>query len=221
MDSSDINEIREAADWQFIDGVTTNPTLMRKQGKDPLEVIKEISDLFPETASISAEVVGGHHEEMLNEATPYRDYCSNITIKVPMTMEGLKACRYLTRDGVSVNVTLIFSPAQAILASKAGATYVSPFVGRVEDQAFDGIDLIRSIDEIYNKCYADTLILGASIRNVKQVIDCFKYGADVVTMPFSVYNQMYNHILTDKGLELFDRDWAELQSILKNDYAKG
>ena len=210
LDSSDFYEIEEVAHLGFIDGVTTNPSLMLKQGKDPLEVIKEISDLFPESASISAEVVGGHHEEMLAQAQPYIDYAENITIKVPMSFEGLKACRYLTDLKRTVNVTLVFSPAQAILAAKAGATYVSPFVGRVDDQSFDGITLIREIAGIFDG-QTDTQVLSASIRSVKHVIDSFKYGADVVTMPFSVYNKMYQHILTDKGLELFDKDWAELQ----------
>lgn len=215
LDSSDFYEIEEVAKLGFIDGVTTNPTLMCRQKKDPVEVIKRISDLFPETASISAEVVGGRHEEMLEQAQPYINYAKNITIKVPMSFEGLKACRYLTDLGRTVNVTLVFSPAQAIVASKAGATYVSPFVGRVDDQSFDGITLIKEISEIFDGHLIDCAVLSASIRNVKHVIDSFRHGADVATMPFSVYNQMYNHILTDKGLELFDKDWAELQEKIK------
>ena len=215
LDSSDFYEIEEVAKLGFIDGVTTNPTLMCKQKKDPVEVIKRISDLFPETASISAEVVGGRHEEMLEQAQPYINYAKNITIKVPMSFEGLKACRYLTDLGRTVNVTLVFSPAQAIVAAKAGATYVSPFVGRVDDQSFDGITLIKEISEIFDGHLIDCAVLSASIRNVKHVIDSFRHGADVATMPFSVYNQMYNHILTDKGLELFDKDWAELQEKIK------
>lgn len=215
LDSSDFYEIEEVAKLGFIDGVTTNPTLMCKQQKDPVEVIKRISDLFPETASISAEVVGGRHEEMIEQAQPYIDYAKNITIKVPMSFEGLKACRYLTDLGRTVNVTLVFSPAQAIVASKAGATYVSPFVGRVDDQSFDGITLIKEISEIFDGHLIDCSVLSASIRNVKHVIDSFRHGADVATMPFSVYNKMYNHILTDKGLELFDKDWAELQEKIR------
>jgi TalC/MipB family fructose-6-phosphate aldolase len=215
LDSSDFYEIEEVAKLGFIDGVTTNPTLMCKQKKDPVEVIKRISDLFPETASISAEVVGGRHEEMLEQAQPYINHAKNITIKVPMSFEGLKACRYLTDLGRTVNVTLVFSAAQAIVASKAGATYVSPFVGRVDDQSFDGITLIKEISEIFDGHLIDCQVLSASIRNVKHVIDSFRHGADVATMPFSVYNKMYNHILTDKGLELFDKDWAELQEKIR------
>ena len=179
-----------------------------------MEVIKEISNIFPWNSSISAEVVGETATEMLDMAEQYIDIGPNITIKVPCTPEGLKACRDLTNDEVSVNVTLVFSTAQAILSSKAGATYVSPFVGRVYDNSFDGIKLIEEIADVFATHGRDTKVLAASVREVQQVSAAFRVGADICTLPVPVFNKMYKHVLTDKGLELFDKDWKDLQTNL-------
>ena len=214
LDCSDAELIANAFETGLIDGVTTNPSLMRKAGQDPKEVIKEISAIFPWNASISAEVVGDTAEEMLDMAEEYIDIGPNITIKVPCTVEGLKACRDLAHDDVTVNVTLIFSPAQAILAAKAGATFVSPFVGRVFDQSFDGTKLIEEIADVYATHQVKTQVLAASVREVHQVSAAFRVGADICTLPLSVFNKMYSHALTDKGLEAFDKDWRELQQCL-------
>ena len=214
LDCSDAELIANAFETGLIDGVTTNPSLMRKAGQDPKEVIKEISEIFPWNASISAEVVGDTAEEMLDMAEEYIDIGPNITIKVPCTVEGLKACRDLTHDDVTVNVTLIFSSAQAILAAKAGATFVSPFVGRVFDQSFDGTKLIEEIADVYATHQVKTQVLAASVREVHQVSSAFRVGADICTIPLTVFHKMYKHVLTDKGLELFDKDWQELQTCL-------
>ena len=212
LDCSDPDLIASAFETGLIDGVTTNPTLMLKAGDDPKQVIKKISEIFPFHASVSAEVVGDTAEEMLEMAGEYLEIGPNITIKVPCTVEGLKACKELTDDDVHVNVTLIFSAAQAILAAKAGAKYVSPFVGRVDDNSFNGIELIDQISDIYTiQNIRKTEILAASVRDVKTVSDSFGAGAHVVTMPPAVFEKMYNHVLTDKGLYLFDMDWAKVK----------
>ena len=215
LDCSDADLIANAFETGLIDGVTTNPSLMRKAGQDPIEVIKEISNIFPWDASISAEVVGETAEEMLDMADDYLEIGPNITIKVPCTPEGLKACRDLANEDVSVNVTLVFSTAQAILASKAGATYVSPFVGRVYDQSFDGIKLIEDIADVFATHEVKTRVLAASIRDVGQVASAFKVGADICTLPVKLFHGMYKHVLTDKGLESFDKDWRELRQCLE------
>ena len=211
LDCSDPKLIESAFETGLIDGVTTNPSLMLKAGEDPKHVIKEISSIFPWQASVSAEVVGDTAEEMLEMAQDYLEIGPNITIKVPCTVEGLKACKKLSDDGVPVNVTLIFSTAQAILAAKAGATYVSPFVGRVFDQHWNGIHLIEEISDVFATHQVETKVLAASIREACQVSDCFRVGADVCTLPLPIFYKLYKHILTDKGLELFDRDWKALQ----------
>jgi len=215
LDCSDADLIANAFETGLIDGVTTNPSLMRKAGQDPIEVIKEISNIFPWDASISAEVVGETAEEMLDMADDYLEIGPNITIKVPCTPEGLKACRDLANEDVSVNVTLVFSTAQAILASKAGAAYVSPFVGRVYDQSFDGIKLIEDIADVFATHEVKTRVLAASIRDVGQVASAFKVGADICTLPVKLFHGMYKHVLTDKGLESFDKDWRELRQCLE------
>ena len=214
LDCSDPELIAHAYETGLIDGVTTNPSLMLKAGKDPKEVIKEISEIFPWNASISAEVVGDTAEEMLDMSEDYLEIGPNITIKVPCTPEGIKACRDLSNDEVQVNVTLVFDTAQAILASKAGATYVSPFVGRVFDQSFDGIGLIEEIADVYATHNVKTQVLAASVREVYQVSSAFRVGADICTLPLPIFYKMYKHILTDKGLELFDKDWKSLQEKL-------
>lgn len=214
LDCSDVDLIRDAFSTGLVDGVTTNPSLMLKCGKDPLNTIKEISDIFPWHSSISAEVVGETPEEMLEMAKQYLDIGPNITIKVPCTVDGLSVCRELSAEDVDVNVTLVFSTAQAILSSKAGATYVSPFVGRVFDQSFDGIGLIQEIADVFATHDTKTQVLAASIREVHQVSSAFRMGADVCTLPVPVFYKMYKHNLTDMGLGLFDQDWKELKKCL-------
>ena len=210
LDTSDVDVIRQHCETGLINGVTTNPTLMMQAGRNPIEVIKDISSLFPQDASISAEVVGDTAEEMVLQAKDYQDINQNITIKVPCSPEGLKACKILSDKDISVNVTLIFSIEQAILSAKAGATYVSPFIGRCEDNDIDGIDLIRSICEVYKINSITTKILAASIRNVRHVGRAFRAGADVVTLPPSLFQEMYKHDLTDQGLAQFDEDWKKV-----------
>ena len=212
LDTSDVGIIRQHCETGLIDGVTTNPTLMMKAGRNPVEVIKEISSLFPENASISAEVVGDTAEEMVSQAKDYYSISKNITIKVPCSVEGLKACKTLSDKGIPVNVTLIFSPEQAILAAKAGATYVSPFIGRCEDNNIDGIGLLEAINKVYQSKRISTEILSASIRNLNHVSESFKAGADIVTLPPSIFEAMYNHDLTDRGLAQFNKDWEKLNS---------
>ena len=214
LDCSDPELIAHAYETGLIDGVTTNPSLMLKAGEDPKHILKEISSIFPWNSSVSAEVVGDTAEEMLDMAQDYIEIGPNITIKVPCTPEGLKACRDLADDDIAVNVTLVFDTAQAILASKAGATYVSPFVGRVFDQSFDGIAVIEEIVDVFATHNAKTQVLAASVREVHQVSAAFRVGADICTLPITVFYKMYKHILTDKGLELFDRDWKELNKCL-------
>tara|TARA_B100001248_G_scaffold183895_1_gene140105 strand:+ start:6406 stop:7062 length:657 start_codon:yes stop_codon:yes gene_type:complete len=212
LDCSDPDLISHAVETGLIDGVTTNPSLMKKQGQDPKEVIKRIADLFPWDSSISAEVVGDTAEEMLEMASEYVPISPNITIKIPCTREGLIACGDLSADGISTNVTLVFSQAQAILAAKAGATYISPFIGRVNDQYWDGLDLIRGIRNIYDVHNIETNILAASIRTPKDVPDAFGVGANVCTIPFDVFGKLFEHILTKTGLDKFNEDWKALQA---------
>jgi len=212
LDTADVDMIRPAYETGLINGVTTNPTLIKKSGRDPIEVIKEMSVEFPNLQSISAEVVADTAEEMVDQANAFNGFW-NVTIKVPCTVEGLKACTALAVSNYKVNVTLIFSVAQAILAEKAGASYVSPFVGRWLDNSVDGIGLIRDIREVYTGGgrFTTTQILGASIRDVRQVEQSFKHGADIVTIPPTVFWAMYKNVLTDKGLEQFQKDWDSVQ----------
>ena len=198
LDTSDVDVIRQHCETGMIDGITTNPTLMMQAGRNPVEVIKEISSLFPDNASISAEVVGDTAEEMVSQAKDYHSISKNITIKVPCTVQGLRACKTFSDKGIPVNVTLIFSLEQALLSAKAGATYVSPFIGRCEDNNIDGIDLIKSIKKVYNMNNISTNILAASIRNVVHIGQAFEAGADVVTLPPSIFEEMYKHDLTDQ-----------------------
>ena len=210
LDCSDVDQIREAFETGLIDGVTTHPSLMLKNGQDPVTVIKQISEIFPFHASISAEVVGDTAEDMLDMAEGYIDIGPNITIKVPCTVEGLKACKNLTEDDIPVNVTLVFSQVQAILSAKAGATYVSPFVGRVDDNSFGGLCLVKDIANVFERHEVKTEVLAASIRNVRDVGRAFEYGADICTLPNKVFEGMYKHILTDQGLATFNSDWQKL-----------
>ena len=215
LDSSNVEEITKAVGTGLIDGVTTNPSLMLKAGQDPTEILKEVCDLFSWDASVSAEVSGDTSEEMLDMADEYINIHPSITIKVPCNVAGLLACRDLKSDEIAVNVTLIFSVAQAILAAKAGAKYVSPFVGRVQDNNFDGVQLVGDIVKTFETHERDTQILAASLRNVYDVSKCFQVGADIVTMPPKLFWGMYNHILTEKGLQIFNNDWEQVKQIIK------
>ena len=212
LDSSNVEEIRAANETGLIDGVTTNPSLILKSGGDPVEVISDIAEMFPWDSSISAEVVGETYEDMIDMADDYIQINPNITIKVPCTVEGLKACKELSGDDIATNVTLVFSTAQAILAAKAGASYVSPFVGRLNDNSFSGVELIRAISQTFQMHSVQTEILAASLRDVHHVSRCFMYGADVCTLPPKVFWKMYDHVLTVDGLARFDADWKEVMS---------
>jgi len=211
LDTSDVDLIRHHCKTGLIDGVTTNPTLMMQAGRNPVEVISEISSLFSAVGSISAEVVADTAKEMIIQSEQYHSINENVTIKVPCTYEGLKACKELSDKNIKVNVTLIFSLSQSILAAKAGATYISPFVGRCEDNNISGIELISSIRKVFDfNSINDTYILAASIRNIDHINESFKAGADIVTLPPKVFENMYNHNLTDQGLDQFDKDWKKL-----------
>ena len=214
LDTADTDLIRKYHGTGLIDGVTTNPTLIRRSGRDPEEVYQEIQDIG--LHDISMEVVGDSNEmieEGIRLATKFPNSC---TVKVPCTPDGLLACAELSmKNLIRVNVTLIFDVAQAILSAKAGAAYVSPFVGRLDDNSIAGLDLIKNIDEVYRvQCIHRTKILSASIRYVNSVSQSFANGAHIVTMPPSVFDKMYNHILTDKGLEIFDADHKETQKMI-------
>lgn len=210
LDTADVDMIGPAHDTGLLDGVTTNPTLILKSGKQLKEVIENISQSFPELTSISAEVVSNDHEEMLSQAQKYYSISPAVTIKLPCTVEGLKACKFLSKQGIQTNVTLVFSVAQAILASKAGATFISPFVGRWMDNSIDGIELIKNIRKVFDYSGTKTQILAASLRDVRQVEQSALNGADVVTIPPVVFWGMYKNILTEKGLDLFQKDWEEV-----------
>ena len=213
VDTADIADIRELADTGLLDGVTTNPSLIAKSGRDFMEVTKEICDIVD--GPVSAEVVALDHETMMKEAEKLRKIADNVCIKVPLTLDGLKTCRALTDDGTMVNVTLCFSANQALLAAKAGATFISPFVGRHDDNGFDGMKLIDDIRLIYDNYAFDTEILVASVRHTNHVLEAAKIGADVMTAPPKVIKSLVNHVLTDKGIEGFLKDWqATGQSIL-------
>ena len=217
LDTADVDLIGKYHESGLIDGVTTNPTLIRKSGRDPEQVYKELTIIGID--DISMEIVTDDYFEFLQEGRRlFEKFGEVTTIKVPCTPDGLRGCKLLSEEGIRVNVTLVFSPAQAILASKAGAAYVSPFVGRVDDNSFDGLNLIKQIADIYevqSKLYnfVDTEILSASIRDVGSVSKSFEYGAGIVTMPPSIFEKMYNHILTDKGLDLFQKDWETVNAL--------
>jgi transaldolase len=207
LDTAEVEQIIDGYKTGLIDGVTTNPTLILRSGRDQQEVIEEIYQACPNLESISAEVVADTAEEMVEQAQPFIDLSDNVTIKVPCTREGLKACYELSHDGILTNVTLVFSVSQAILAAKAGASYVSPFVGRVDDNSFGGLCLVKDIANTYKRHDVETQILAASIRNVRDVGRAFEYGANVCTLPVKVFDKMYDHVLTEKGLELFNNDY--------------
>ena len=206
VDTADTNEIKELAATGLLDGVTTNPSLIMKSGRPMKEVVAEICELVD--GPVSAEVVAMDTEGMLKEAEELIGIADNICIKLPLTLEGLKACRALADRGVKTNVTLCFSANQALLAAKAGATYISPFIGRLDDIHVEGLDLIAEIRQIYDNYGFETEILAASIRTANHVKDCALIGADVATIPPATLKGLVKHPLTEKGLEAFMKDWA-------------
>lgn len=208
VDTAEIAEIRELADTGLLDGVTTNPSLIAKSGRDFREVIAEICEVVP--GPVSAEVTATEAHAMITEGRELAKVASNVTVKVPLTLEGLKACKTLSEDGTMVNVTLCFSTNQALLAAKAGATFVSPFIGRLDDTGLDGMQLIREIRQVFDNYQSlSTDILAASIRTVNHVREAALIGADVATIPPSILKALVKHPLTDKGLEAFLADWSK------------
>jgi transaldolase len=204
-DTADLADIRELMDTGLLDGVTTNPSLIKKSGGDFIETVTEIAHICP--GPVSAEVVALDHQEMMREAEVLRRIADNITIKVPLTIEGLKTCKALSSEGTMVNVTLCFSANQALLAAKAGAAFISPFVGRHDDVGYPGMELIADIRMIYDNYDFGTEILVASVRSPIHVHESAKLGADVMTAPPSVIRQLFSHPLTDKGIAAFLKDW--------------
>ncbi len=211
IDTANVEEIREVASWGIIDGVTTNPSLIAKEGRVFKDVIKEITDIVD--GPISAEVVSLKADEMVEEALELVPINKNIVIKLPMTKEGLKACKMLTEKGIKTNVTLIFSASQALMAAKAGATYVSPFLGRLDDISSDGLILIEDIVDIFNNYDIQSEVICASVRHPIHLINCAKVGADIATVPYKVFEQMLKHPLTDTGIEKFLSDWESVKTL--------
>ena len=213
VDTANIDDIAELASTGLLDGVTTNPSLIAKSGRQFLDVVKEICALVD--GPVSAEVIALDHPTMMKEAEVLRKIADNVCIKAPLTIDGLKTCKALTSDGTQVNVTLCFSANQALLAAKAGASFISPFVGRHDDNGFDGMQLISDIRLIYDNYMFETEILVASVRHPIHVLESARIGADVMTAPPAVIKSLFNHVLTDKGIEGFMADWAKTgQTIL-------
>ena len=209
LDTADTEAIKKGYETGLVDGITTNPSLIMKSGRNPEDVYQELIDLG--ISDVSMEVVGNADDMLYEGRRLANKFGREATIKVPCTPDGLYVCRQLSRSLVKVNVTLIFSPSQAILAAKAGATYVSPFVGRVDDNSYGGLCLIKDIANVYAKQnWKSTEILAASIRNVRDVGRAFEYGANICTIPTGVFDKMYKHVLTDAGLVQFEKDWAEV-----------
>ena len=217
IDTADLDEIRDLAATGLLDGVTTNPSLVAKTGKSFLDLVAEICKVVP--GPVSAEVTATEHDRMLAEARRLTEIASNVAIKVPLTPDGLKTCKVLADDGIKVNVTLCFSAAQAILAAKAGAAFISPFVGRLDDIGTPGMELIQDIVDIYRQYPAfSTEVLVASVRSPRHVIEAAQMGAHVATLPPAVLRQLFKHPLTDKGLDAFLADWQKTgQQILDDD----
>ena len=205
LDTANIDEIKEGASWGIVDGVTTNPSLIAREGRDFKEVVKEICEIVD--GPISSEVISEDSEGMIAEAKELVKIHKNIVIKIPMTVEGLKAVSVLSKDNIKTNVTLIFSANQALLAAKAGASYVSPFLGRVDDIGSEGMELVRNIVEIFDIYGFDTQVIAASVRHPLHVIDAALAGSHIATIPMKVLQQMVKHPLTDKGIESFMKDW--------------
>ncbi len=209
IDTANVKEIRDAASLGVLDGVTTNPSLVAKEGKDFHGVLREIVSIV--NGPISAEVTSTNKEEMLDQGRELARIHPNIVVKVPLTLEGLQCCKIFRSEGIKVNVTLCFSPSQALLAAKAGATYISPFVGRLDDISHDGMELIGQIRTIYDNYGYETEILAASMRHPRHIVESALAGADVVTMPYNVVTQLLKHPLTDIGQDKFLADWKKLQ----------
>ena len=207
LDTADVTEIKTRWSTGLIDGITTNPSLIRKSGRNHEDVYQEIKDIG--INDISMEVIGSDVNMISEGKRLHKKFGKCCTVKVPCTREGLKACANLSTEGIGVNVTLVFSVSQAILASKAGAKYISPFVGRLDDVSFDGVGLVKDIAALYREQMVTTQVLAASLRDVRSVGKCFRFGADIVTMPTKVFDGMYDHILTDKGMTIFDNDYAK------------
>ncbi len=211
LDTADVDEIREIAAWGILDGVTTNPSLIKKSGRDFKEVVGEIAGIC--SGPISAEVTAMDTQGMLDQARQLKsELPENVIIKIPCTPEGLAATKVLTEERIDTNVTLIFSASQALMAAKAGATYVSPFIGRIDDTGHDGMNLIAEIMETWEKYDVSTKVLAASIRHPTHVLQCMQLGAHTATMPAKIFRQLMKHPLTDKGLDGFMRDWAEVEA---------
>lgn len=210
LDTANVDEIKEGASWGIVDGVTTNPSLIAREGRDFETVLMEICELVD--GPVNAEVVSLKADEMIAEGRKLRELHKNICVKIPMTVDGIKAVKTLSSEGTMTNVTLIFSALQALLAAKAGASFVSPFVGRIDDIAAEGMNLIGDIRQIFDNYGYKTEIIVASIRNPIHVVDSALYGADIVTLPMKVLHQMAKHPLTDLGLEQFLKDWESMKS---------
>lgn len=209
IDTANVDEIREIAEWGVVDGVTTNPSLIAKEKRDFKEVVTEITGIVD--GPISAEVVSLKHDEMVEEAKELAKIHKNIIIKVPMTEEGLIAVKELHAMGIKTNVTLVFTSTQALLAAKAGASYVSPFLGRLDDISTNGLNLIEEIMDIFNNYNYDTEVIAASIRHPMHVVECARLGCDIATVPYKVFKQMLHHPLTDSGIERFLKDWESVK----------
>lgn len=207
LDTANTDEIREAHSWGVISGVTTNPSLVAREGRIFEEVVKEICTIV--SGPVSAEVISLEADGMVREARTMAEWAENVVIKIPMTPEGLKAVSVLSREGIDTNVTLVFSPTQALLAARAGARYVSPFVGRLDDVASDGISLVADISEIFAVHGIETEIIAASIRHPMHIVEAAKVGAHIATVPFAILKTMAKHPLTDKGIERFLADWKK------------
>ncbi len=214
LDTADINDIEKYASWGIVDGVTTNPSLIAKEGVDLETRIKEIAKIVD--GPISAEVISTEAEGMIEEGRKAAKWHKNIFVKVPMTSEGLKAVKVFSAEGIRTNVTLVFSVSQALMAAKAGATLVSPFVGRLDDISEDGMQLIADIVHVYNVYGFETEVLSASIRHPKHVVDSMMVGADIATIPPKIFDQLVKHPLTDKGLAAFLADWEKVKDIQQN-----
>ena len=207
LDGSDIDKIRKFNDLGLIDGITTNPSIILKSGKNMIEVVSELADIV--SGSVSAEVSALDSEKMVEEGLKLSEIAKNVTVKLPITWDGLGACNALSKKGISVNMTLCFSVSQALLAAKAGAEYVSPFIGRLDDLNLEGVDLISDIKLVYSNYNFPTKILAASIRTIDHVKQCARHGADVATIPIDIFEKLVKHPLTDSGLSQFTADWEK------------
>lgn len=212
IDTANIDEIKEVHSWGIVAGVTTNPSLIAREGRDFKQVIDEITSIVP--GPVSAEVVSTDAEGMIREGVEFGGWADNVVVKVPMTAEGLKATSALAERDIKTNVTLVFTPSQALMAARAGATYVSPFLGRLDDISFDGMELVRNIVDIFWTHDIDTEIIAASIRHPMHMVEAALAGAEIATAPYSVYKQMLKHPLTDSGIERFLADWEQAQAEL-------